>query len=182
MAIASHMVPLGTPAPEFVLPDLDGKPVALADHVGAPAILIAFLSAHCPYVKHIQPTLGPLASELTEAGAVVLGICSNDTGRYPDDGPDGLAAQAAANGFAFPYLIDESQEVALAYRAACTPDFFLYDATGTLAWRGQFCDSRPSNGLPVTGATLREAVGLVLAGKAVPEPHPPSIGCGVKWR
>ncbi|MGQ0466733.1 MAG: thioredoxin family protein [Sporichthyaceae bacterium] len=178
MAIASHMVPLGTPAPDFTLPSIAGGTVALADVLGAPAVLVAFLSAHCPYVKHIQGTLGPVAAELTAAGAVVLGICSNDVGRYPDDGPAGLAAQ----GFGFPYLVDESQEIARAYRAACTPDFFLYDAAGALAWRGQFCDSRPSNGLPVTGATLREAVELVLAGKTVPEPHVPSIGCGIKWR
>ncbi len=176
------MVPLGTPAPEFVLPSIDGATVSLTDHVGAPALLVAFICNHCPYVKHIESTLGPLAAELMTAGAVVLGICSNDTDKYPDDGPEGAADQAARAGFAFPYLMDTSQQVALAYKAACTPDFFLYNSDGKLAWRGQFDDSRPSNGKPVTGETLREAVTLVLAGKAVPEPHTPGMGCGIKWK
>lgn len=182
MAITSHMVPLGTPAPEFTLTAVDGGVVSVADHLGAPALLVAFLCNHCPYVKHIEATLGPLAAELVGAGAVVLGICSNDTENYPDDGPDGLAAQAARAGFTFPYLMDEDQSVALAYRAACTPDFFLHDWAGKLAWRGQFDDSRPTNGKPVTGDSLREAVALVLTGKAVPEPHTPGMGCGIKWK
>lgn len=176
------MVPLGTRAPDFMLPTIDGRTVRLSDHIGAPAVLIAYLCSHCPYVRHLEGHLGPLAAELMAAGAVVLGICSNDTDRYPDDGREGLAAQVARAGFTFPYLIDEDQSVALAYSAACTPDFFLYDSAGKLAWRGQFDDSRPSNGKPVTGGTLREAVTLVLAGKSVPEPHPPSIGCGIKWK
>lgn len=181
MAVTSHMVPLGTPAPEFVLPAIDGSTVSLTDHVGAPALLVAFLSAHCPYVKHVQSTLGALAAELTAGGAVVLGICSNDTDRYPDDGREGLVAQAAESGFTFPYLIDESQQVALAYRAACTPDFFLYDAALALAYRGAFDESTPGNGKPLTGNDLRAAIETVLDGKPVPEPHRPSMGCSIKW-
>jgi peroxiredoxin len=182
MPIASHMVPLGTPAPAFSLPSIDGRTVALGDLGGAPALLVMFLSNHCPYVKHVESTLGPLLAELASAGLAAVGICSNDIDRYPDDGPGRLAEQAARAGFTFPYLIDETQEVAKAYRGACTPDFFLYDAGRRLAWRGQFDSSRPSTGGPATGATLREAVELVLAGKSVPEPHQPSAGCGIKWK
>jgi peroxiredoxin len=176
------MVPLGTPAPDFALPAIDGRTVALADFAAAPALLVVFLSNHCPYVKHIEATLGPLLAELAAGGLASVGICANDVSRYPDDGPEHLAAQAARAGFPFPYLIDETQEVAKAYRGACTPDFFLYDADRRLAWRGQFDGTRPSTGGPVTGETLREAVELVLAGKAVPEPHQPSAGCGIKWK
>lgn len=182
MAIASHMVPLGTPAPDFALPALDGSTVALADLAGAPALLVAFLCNHCPYVRHVEATLGPLLDKLGAEGLATVGICSNDAERYPDDGPAGLAEQAARAGFTFPYLIDATQDVAKAYRAACTPDFFLYDAERRLAWRGQFDDSRPSTGGPVTGATLQAAVEHVLAGRAVPEPHAPSLGCGIKWK
>jgi peroxiredoxin len=182
MAIASHMVPLGTAAPDFSLPGLDGCTVALADFAAAPALLVAFLCNHCPYVKHVESTLGPLLDKLAENGLAPVGICSNDSDAYPDDGPAGLAAQAARAGFAFPYLRDTTQDVARAYRAACTPDFFLYDAQRRLAWRGQFDASRPSTGGPVTGDTLREAVEHVLAGRPVPGPHAPSLGCGIKWR
>ena len=182
MAIASHMVPLGMPAPDFSLPAIDGRTVALADLAGAPALLVAFICNHCPYVKHVERTLGPLLDKLAAEGLATVGICSNDAERYPDDGPAGLADQAVRAGFTFPYLVDASQEVAKAYRAACTPDFFLYDAGRRLAWRGQFDDSRPSTGGPVTGATLRAAVEHVLAGRPVPEPHAPSLGCGIKWK
>ena len=182
MAVASHMVPLGTPAADFALPALDGSTVALADLAAAPALLVAFLCNHCPYVRHVEATMGPLLDKLAAEGLATVGICSNDTEPYPDDGPDGLAEPAARAGFSFPYLIDATQEVAKAYRAACTPDYFLYDAERRLAWRGQFDDSRPSTGGPVTGETLRAAVEHALAGRAVPEPHPPSIGCGIKWK
>jgi peroxiredoxin len=182
MAVASHMIPLGTPAPDFTLPSIDGRRISLADRLGAPALVIAFLCNHCPYVRHLENVLGSLAAELMAAGADVLGICSNDADGYPDDGREGLAAQAGRARFTFAYLIDEDQSVAQAYRAACTPDFFLYDSAGCLAWRGQFDDSRPSTGGPVTGATLRAAVEHVLAGRPVPEPHAPSLGCGIKWK
>jgi len=175
------MVPLGTPAPDFTLPSIDGRTVALSD-IDAPALLVAFLCNHCPYVKHVESTLGPLLDKLAGAGLATVGICSNDVGQYPDDGPEGLAAQVARAGFTFPYLIDTTQSVALAYRAACTPDFFLYGPDRTLAWRGQFDASRPSTGGPATGDDLREAVELVLAGRPVPEPHTPGMGCGIKWR
>ncbi len=172
----------GRPHRTSRLPALGGGTVSLADLAGAPALLVVFLSNHCPYVKHLESTLGPVADKLTGDGLATVAICSNDTERYPDDGPAGLAEQVERAGFTFPYLIDSTQEVAKAYRAACTPDFFLYDAQRRLAWRGQFDDSRPSTGGPVTGATLRAAVEHVLAGRAVPEPHAPSLGCGIKWK
>ncbi|HZE66996.1 MAG TPA: thioredoxin family protein [Sporichthyaceae bacterium] len=182
MAITSHMVPLGTPAPEFALPSIDGGRVALGDLAAAPALLVAFICNHCPYVKHIEAAFGTLTAELAAAGLATIGICSNDTTAYPDDGPAGSRAQADRAGFTFPYLIDDSQQVALAYRAACTPDLFLYDADRRLAWRGQFDETRPSTGGAPTGADLRSAVEYVLAGKAVPEPHTPGMGCGIKWK
>lgn len=182
MAIASFMVPLGTAAPDFSLPALDGTTVALADFDKAPALLVGFLCNHCPYVRHIEATLGALLGDLAADGLATVGICSNDLDNYPDDGPDGLRAQSARAGFTFPYLLDTDQGAALAYRAACTPDFFLYGPDRRLAWRGQFDDSRPRSGTPVTGDTLRTAVGHVLAGREVPGPHPPSLGCGIKWR
>lgn len=182
MAIASLMVPLGTPASDFTLPDLDGGTLALADLAAAPALLVAFVCNHCPYVKHVESTFGPLAADLASQGLAVVGIASNDLNAYPDDGLAGMADQVERAGWEFPYLLDSSQAVAAAYRAACTPDFFLYGADRTLAWRGQFDDSRPSTGGPVTGATLRGAAEHVLAGRAVPEPHAPSLGCGIKWK
>jgi peroxiredoxin len=182
MAVTSHMVALGTPAPDFALPSIDGGQVALADLEGAPGLLVAFICNHCPYVKHIESVLGPLTADLMKSGLAVVGISSNDITAYPDDGPEGLRAQAERSGFTFPYLLDESQSVALAYRAACTPDFFLYDRALRLAWRGQFDDSRPSTGGAVTGDDLRAAAEHVLAGRAVPEPHRASIGCGIKWK
>lgn len=182
MAIASHMIPLGKPAPDFSLPALDGETFDLAGLSCAPALLVAFLCNHCPYVRHVEATLGPLAAELAEGGLFTVGIASNDAEAYPDDGPAGLAEQVARAKFAFPYLIDATQQVARAYGAACTPDFFLYDGDRRLAWRGQFDASRPSAGGPVTGETLRAAVEHVLAGRSVPEPHAPSLGCGIKWK
>jgi len=181
-AIASFMVPLGTPAPDFTLPSVDGRKVSLSELVDAPASLVMFLCNHCPYVRHVEAGVGQLVAEYEPRGLAAVAICSNDAVRYPDDGPARLAEQAARAGFGFPYLIDESQDVAKAYRAACTPDFFLYDAARRLAYRGQLDDSRPGNGLPVTGASLREALDLVLAGRPVPGPHRASIGCSIKWR
>jgi hypothetical protein len=140
-----------------------------------------FLSNHCPYVRHIERELGALVSEHAEDVAAVA-ICSNDVDNYPDDGPEGLSEQVHRAGFSFPYLLDETQQVALAYRAACTPDFFLYDADHKLAYRGEFDESRPRNNASVTGRALRAALELVVAGKPVGEPQLPSLGCGIKWK
>lgn len=183
MAVNSFMVPVGTPAPDFSLPRADGAgEVALKGFADAPALLVTFLCNHCPYVKHMESAFGQFATEFAGKGLAVVGICTNDASQYPDDAPEHLVAQARRAGFTFPYLVDADQRVGLAYRAACTPDFFLYDAERTLAYRGQFDDSRPSTGAAPTGASLRAAADLVLAGKPVPEPHYPSTGCSIKWQ
>lgn len=176
------MVPVGTPMPEFSLPSLDGTHVASADLTGAPALLVMFLSNHCPYVRHIEAALGSVVAEYAGRGVTAVAICSNDTSTHPDDGAAGLAEQVQRAGLDFPYLVDETQQVAREFRAACTPDFFLYDDAGRLAYRGEFDESRPRNDAPVTGKSLRAAMDRVLAGEAVPEPHTPSMGCGIKWK
>ncbi len=182
MAESSFMVPLGTPSPLFALPALAGQIVA-SDGLGpGRPLLVMFLSNHCPYVRHLERELGSLVAKYLEQGLTAVAICSNDTETHPADGPDGLTEQVHRAGFTFPYLLDDAQEVALAYRGACTPDFFLYDAGRKLAYRGEFDDSRPRNGTPVTGKALRAALDLVLAGQPVPEPQIPSLGCGIKWK
>ncbi|MFC6079939.1 thioredoxin family protein [Sphaerisporangium aureirubrum] len=181
MAVSSFMVPLGSSAPEFDLPAIDGGRGSLAGLKGSAATLVVFLSNHCPYVRRIEQGIGALAADYQGRLATVA-ISSNDVERYPDDGAASLAEQAARAGFGFPYLLDESQEVAHAYKAACTPDFFLYDADLRLAYRGEFDDARPSNQVPVTGASLRRAIDAVLAGQEVPGPQAPSLGCGIKWK
>jgi peroxiredoxin len=181
MAVSSLMVPLGTAAHDFELPSTDGTTVKLADLDGR-ALLVMFLCNHCPYVRHVERPLGAMVAEYEGRGLAAVGICSNDLDAYPDDGPAGMADQAARAGFGFPYLLDESQQVAAAYRAMCTPDLFLYDAARQLAYRGAFDDSTPRNGQPVTGALLRDALDRVLEGQPVPEPHRPSMGCSLKWR
>jgi peroxiredoxin len=181
MPASSLMVPLGSPAHDFQLPSVAGPSVSLADLDG-PALLVMFLCNHCPYVRHVERSLAAAVADHTDRGLAAVGICSNDTAAHPDDGPDGLADQARRAGFAFPYLIDDSQQVAAAYRAMCTPDLFVYDADRRLAYRGAFDDSTPGNGLPVTGALLRDALDRVLRGEPVPEPHRPSMGCSLKWR
>jgi peroxiredoxin len=180
MAVSSLMVPLGTPAPEFALPDLTGTTVRLDDLGTAPALLVAFLCNHCPYVRHIEAELGRLLAGYPNLA--VVGVCTNDVEAYPDDRPDRLVTQARRAGWTFPYLLDTGQDVGRAYSAACTPDFFLYDGQRRLAYRGAFDQSTPGNGLPVTGDLLRAAVEHVLAGEPVPEPHRPSMGCSIKWR
>lgn len=183
MAANSFMVPLGAPAPDFSLPRADGGgEVALKDLADSPALLVAFLCNHCPYVKHVESALGEFATEYAGDGLAMVGICTNDVASYPDDEPAQLVAQAERAGFTFPYLVDTDQQVGLAYRAACTPDFFLYDRQRRLAYRGQFDGSRPGSGQRPTGAALRAAVDLVLAGEPVPEPHAPSTGCSIKWK
>lgn len=180
MAASSSMVPLGTPAPDFTLPDLAGTTVRRDDLASAPALLVAFLCNHCPYVRHIESALGTVVSDQT--GLAVVGICTNDAEAYPEDGPDHLADQARRAGWTFPYLVDADQQVGRAYQAACTPDFFLYDADRRLTYRGAFDESTPGNGRPVTGHLLRGAIELVVAGQEVPEPHAPAMGCSIKWR
>ena len=175
------MVPLGTPAPDFELPSADGTTVKLADLDG-PALLVMFLCNHCPYVRHIESHLGAVVADYAGRGVAAVGICSNDLDAYPDDGPAGMAEQSRRAGFEFPYLLDETQQVAAAYRAMCTPDVFVYGADRRLAYRGAFDDSTPRNGQPVTGALLGQALDRTLAGQPVPEPHRPSMGCSLKWR
>ena len=181
MAASSLMVPLGTPAPDFELPSADGTGVKLADLDG-PALLVMFLCNHCPYVRHVERALAATVATYAGRGVAAVAICSNDLDAYPDDGPAGMAEQARRAGFGFPYLLDESQQVAAAYRAMCTPDLFVYDAERRLAYRGAFDDSTPRNGRPVTGALLGGALDLVLDGQPVPEPHRPSMGCSLKWK
>jgi peroxiredoxin len=181
MAVSSLMVPLGTPAHDFELPSADGSTVKLADLDGR-ALLVMFLCNHCPYVRHVERALAATVAEYTDRGLTAVGICSNDLDAYPVDGPAGMAEQARRAGFGFPYLLDEGQQVAAAYRAMCTPDLFLYDTARQLAYRGAFDDSTPRNGQPVTGALLRDALDRVLDGQPVPEPHRPSMGCSLKWR
>jgi peroxiredoxin len=178
----STMAPLGMRAPDFRLPDTSGKLVALEDFKAAPALLVIFMCNHCPFVKHVRQHLAGLVREYQSRGVAVVGISSNDVSAYPDDSPAEMAKEVKAAGYTFPYLYDESQEVAKAYQAACTPDFYLFDAERKLAYRGQMDDSRPGNEKPVTGADLRRALEAVLAGRPAPEEQKPSIGCNIKWK
>ena len=176
------MLPLGTAAPEFRLPDPSGKIFALEDFKDARALLVAFICNHCPYVKHLRAELAKLARDYQPRGLVVVGINANDVRNYPADSPAKMAEEAAAAGYIFPYLHDSTQRVAKAYRAACTPDFFLFDQARRLAYRGQFDDSRPGNGLPVTGNDIRAALDAVLSGQPVSANQKASIGCNIKWQ
>jgi peroxiredoxin len=178
----SSMLPLGTPAPEFSLPDTEGRPVALVDFKDAPALLVMFICNHCPYVKHVRQGLQRLGSDLQARGVAVVGINSNDVAAYPDDAPDKMRSEKRAAGYTFPYLFDETQAVARAYRAACTPDFFLFGRNLRLVYRGQMDDSRPGNDRPVTGEDLRAAVEALLAGRPAPADQKPSMGCNIKWK
>jgi peroxiredoxin len=176
------MLPLGTAAPDFRLPDVSGKIVSLADFISAPALVVLFLCNHCPYVKHIRSGLAEFGRDAQKRGAAVVAINANDVKEYADDSPQKMKAEALAAGYTFPYLFDESQAVAKAYRAACTPDIFLFDKTRRLAYRGQFDDSRPGKNVPVTGKDLRAALEAVLAGKPGPACQTASIGCNIKWK
>jgi len=178
----STMLPLGTSAPDFRLSDTNGIMVSLADFKTAPALLVLFICNHCPYVKHIRSALADVGREYQRRGAAIVAISSNDVQNYPDDSPEKMKQEARAAGYVFPYLYDESQSVAQAYRAACTPDIFLFDKDRKLVYRGQFDDSRPGNGRPVTGKDLRAALDAVLAGRSVPGPQIPSVGCNIKWK
>jgi len=176
------MLPLGTAAPDFRLPDTNGKVVSLADFTSAPALLVLFICNHCPYVKHIRSALADLGREYQKRGAAIVAVSSNDVENYPQDSPEKMKQEAAAAGYVFPYLYDESQSIARAFHAACTPDIFLFDKDRRLAYRGQFDDSRPGNGRPVTGRDVRAALDAVLKGQPAPEPQIPSVGCNIKWK
>jgi len=176
------MLPLGTTAPDFNLPDTNGKPVSLADFKSAPSLLVIFMCNHCPYVIHIRAALAQLARDYAPKNAGIVGINSNDVENYPADSQSKMKDEVKNAGYIFPYLYDETQAVAKNFRAACTPDFFLFDRGRRLVYRGQFDASRPSNGIPVTGRDLRAALDAVLAGKTVSEFQAPSIGCNIKWK
>ena len=178
----STMLDLGTSAPDFQLPDTTGRTISLADFNDAKALLVVFMCNHCPYVIHIREALARFAEEYQAKGLAVVGISSNDVANYPDDSPEKMVEEAKSAGYTFPYLYDESQEVAKAYRAACTPDFFLFDADKKLVYRGQFDDSRPKSDIPVTGKDLRAAADSALAGQAISPDQKPSMGCNIKWK
>lgn len=179
----STMLDLGTSAPDFSLPEpLTGKTVSLKDFTGAPGLLVIFMCNHCPYVKHIRHGLAEFAREYQAKGLKIVAISANDVENHPDDSPEKMIEEVKNIGYSFPYLYDESQEVAQAYQAACTPDLYLFDGDMKLAYRGQFDDSRPGNDKPVTGADLRAAVDALLAGQPIPSDQKASMGCNIKWK
>jgi len=179
----STMLPLGTAAPEFSLTDtVSGKKMTLATFKDRKALLVMFICNHCPYVKHLKPALVQLGKDYEKKDLAIVAISANDPVTHPEDAPEQLAADAKSLGYRFPLLFDETQHVAQAYKAACTPDFFLFDASRKLAYRGQFDSSRPGNNQPVTGADLRSAIEAVLAGKPAASKQVPSVGCNIKWR
>jgi peroxiredoxin len=178
----STMLALGTVAPDFRLPDVNGTMIGLADFKSAPALVVLFICNHCPYVKHIRSGLADFGRDAQKRGAAVVAINANDAQQYPEDSPQRMKLEAQTAGYTFPYLFDESQGVAKAYKAACTPDIFLFDKERKLAYRGQFDDSRPGKGVAVTGRDLRAALEAVLAGKPGPAIQTASIGCSIKWK
>jgi peroxiredoxin len=179
----STMLPLGTAAPEFSLNDtVSGKPVSLATFAGKKALLVIFLCNHCPFVKHLKAGFVQLGKDYEKKDVAIVAISANDAKTHPEDAPEKLGAEAKSLDYRFPVLFDATQEVAKAYRAACTPDFFVFDASRRLAYRGQFDASRPDNGMPVTGADVRAALDAVMAGKPAATKQQPSIGCNIKWR
>jgi peroxiredoxin len=183
MAVESSMLPLGTEAPDFALTDVvTGDTVKLADLVDADALLVMFICRHCPYVRHVSAGIAAVGRDYADRGLAIVGISPNDPDEYPEDAPESLAEDARESGYSFPYLFDETQEVAKAYHAACTPDFFLFDRDRRLVYRGQLDDSRPRSDVPVTGKDLRAAIDATLAGTPVTEDQYPSVGCSIKWR
>ena len=180
----STMLPLGTRLPGFRLPDLNGTLVSPDDFREAPALLVAFICRHCPFVTHVRHGFAAFAREYQERGLAIMAINSNDTSAFPEDGPEGMREEAASAGYTFPYLFDESQEVAKAFRAACTPDLYLFDGDRALVYRGRFDDSRPRTNppMPVTGRDIRAAVDAVLSGGPVPPDQKGSVGCNIKWK
>jgi peroxiredoxin len=179
---ASTMLPLGSAMPEFSLPNIDGKSVSSAQFADAPATLVIFMCNHCPYVKHVAAGLSELAREYQRRGVAVVGINSNDVQSFPDDAPAKMVEEVKLRGYTFPYLLDEKQSVAKAFRAACTPDFYVFDRQKRLVYRGQMDDRRPGSEIPVSGEDLRAALDAVLSGKPVAEDQTPSIGCNIKWK
>ena len=178
----SNMLALGTPAPPFSLPDTGGRIVSLSDFKDRRALLVMFICNHCPYVKHVRAELARLGRDFERTGAGVVAINSNDAEAYPDDAPAKMKEEKATAGYSFPYLFDERQDVARAYRAACTPDFYLFGPDRTLVYRGQMDQARPGNDVPVTGKDLRAALDAVLAGRPVSSDQKPSLGCNIKWK
>lgn len=182
-ATPSNMLPLGTVAPDFTLPDtVSGQVMSLRDLVSDQATVVMFICNHCPFVKHVQQELVRLANDYQPKGVSFAAISANDVANYPEDSPGKMKALAEQLGFPFPYLYDESQEVARAYQAACTPDFYIFDGGMKLVYRGQLDDSRPGNGVPVTGGDIRAALDAILAGRSVDPNQKPSIGCNIKWK
>jgi peroxiredoxin len=175
------MLELGTSAPDFSLPNVDGNTVARSDFDGKP-LLVIFMCNHCPFVVHLRSQLAAFTTEYLGKGLAIVGISSNDVENYPQDGPAEMVTEAKDAGYEFAYLYDESQSVAIDYKAACTPDFFLFDAEHKLVYRGQFDSSRPSLDVPITGEDLKAACDAVLAGEAVTDDQKPSIGCNIKWK
>jgi len=183
MAVTSTMLPLGTQAPDFSLADVvSGRTVGLHDFDDRNALLVMFICRHCPYVAHVRHEIARLGRDHADSAMGIVAIGANDPATYPEDAPESLAAEAVEAGYTFPYLFDETQEVAKAYTAACTPDFFLFDGNRTLAYRGQLDGSRPGNGVPVTGEDLRAAIEAVLEGRPASKDQRPSVGCSIKWR
>lgn len=179
---ASTMLPLGVSVPPFRLPGIDGTVVSSHDAATSKGLLVAFLCPHCPYVKHVRSEFGRAAEEFRRRGLGVVAVNSNDATSVPEDGMEGMRQEAREAGYTFPYLVDESQEIAKAFRAACTPDFFLFDGAGTLVYRGQFDGSRPGSQVPLTGDDLRSAVDALLSGQPVSSDQRPSLGCNIKWK
>ncbi len=182
MPVESSMLPLGTPLPDFTLPDLDGKPINLSEFAGGRPLLVMVVCNHCPYVKHLEDEIGRVSAQALAQGVATVAICSNDITTHPTDDVPGLREQVDRAKWEFPYLVDETQELARALQAVCTPDFFLFDKGGKLAYRGAFDEASPGNDNPVTGHKLRAAIAAVSHDEAVPEPHAPALGCSIKWK
>jgi peroxiredoxin len=178
----STMLDLGTKAPDFSLPDVHGRKVSLSDFASAKVLVVLFICNHCPYVKHIRRGLAQIARDYGPRSVAFVAINSNDVDQYPDDSPPNMAAEAQQYGYDFPYLFDETQSVAKAYRAACTPDIYVFDEDRVLVYRGQFDESRPGKDIPVTGEDLRAAIDALLAGRPVSDDQVPSMGCNIKWK
>ena len=178
----STMLPLGTVAPDFRLPNVDGRVLSLADVAGARGTVVTFICNHCPFVKHVADELARLGREYLPRGIGFTAISANDVSSHPADSPEQMVREAEERGYPFPYLYDETQEVAKAYHAACTPDFYLFDGAGALVYRGQLDPSRPGSGVPVTGSDLRRALDAVLAGQPPLTEQVPSLGCNIKWK
>jgi len=179
---ASTMLPLGTTAPDFSLINVNGQTVSRSDFQDAKGLLVIFMCNHCPFVIHLADQLAQFARDYHDAGLAIVAISSNDVSNHPQDSPEQMVHEAEQRGYIFPYLYDEEQEVAKAYHAACTPDFFLFDGNHQLVYRGQFDSSRPDSGIPVSGEDLRQAVDAMLAGQPVSEDQKPSLGCNIKWK